>query len=317
MNTFLRKLLVFSIFVPTVFLIGLLLPPTPLAKEYLLTKKPMKDSLLANVKTPRIIFVAGSSMAFGLDSQVFRDSLNRFPINTGLHGGMGLFYMLENTAKYVKKGDVVVVVAEYHQFYGNFADGGEQLLRALFDNSKPMAFFDLTKREMLKTYPYIPKYALSKFIPSEYINAEKEMNPVYSTNSFNKYGDATAHWADQYNKKNIVALMGDLGGQDFSHALVDAMVAFNNEMKQKGATVYISFPPFQHTSFNLCKNQIHYIEKQLRNTNLTIIGTPERFMMPDENIFDTAYHLNKSGVDSRTQLLLEDVKSQMHKDGIQ
>ena len=103
MKVFLRKLLVFSIIVPTVFLIGLLLPPTPLAKEYLLTKKPMKDSLLANVKAPRIIFVAGSSMAFGLDSQVFRDSLNRFPINTGLHGGMGLFYMLENTAKYVKK----------------------------------------------------------------------------------------------------------------------------------------------------------------------------------------------------------------------
>ncbi|HMI07954.1 MAG TPA: hypothetical protein VK528_10440 [Flavobacterium sp.] len=312
MKTFLRKTLYLIIIPPLVFLIGMLLPPTPLAKEYLLASRPFKDSLLLHVKQPRIIFIAGSSMNFGLDSQVIKDSLHRNPINTGTHGGTGLFFMMDHNLPYVQKGDVVVLVAEYHQMYGNFAEGGEELLRVIFDNSEPSLFFKLRKSQLLKTYPYIPKYAMSKFLPAQYFKIK--MNPVYSKNAYNQYGDAVTHWKTAYDKK--VEPFKIIEGGDFNEDLLKALVEFNQKVLAKGAKLYVSFPPYQQTSFDNCKEQIAYIDGRLQKTNLEIIGTPERYVVADDMLYDTPYHLNKKGVDQRTRLLLEDVKAAMKKDGI-
>lgn len=312
MKTFLRKTLYLAIIPPLIFLIGMLLPPTPLAKEYLLVTRPVKDSLLQNVKAPRIIFIAGSSMNFGLDSQIFKDSLHRNPINTGTHGGIGLFFMMDHNLPYIQKGDVVVLVVEYHQMYGNFAEGGEELLRVIFDNSQPSLFFKLRQSQLLKTYPYIPRYAMSKFIPSQYFNIE--MNPVYSKHANNQYGDAVAHWNMVYDKQ--VAPFTAIEGGVFNANLLAALVEFNQKVAEKGARLYVSYPPYQKVSFENCKEQITYIDKKLRKTGLEIIGSPDRYVVPDDMLYDTPYHLNKRGVTWRTHLLLQDVKSAMAKDGI-
>ena len=52
-----------------------------------------KCQLLEDTPSPRIIFVGGSNLAFGLDSQRIKDSLNINVINYGLHAGIGLKYM--------------------------------------------------------------------------------------------------------------------------------------------------------------------------------------------------------------------------------
>ena len=313
MKIFLKKTLYFILIPPFVFLIGLLLPPTPLAKEYLLAARPFKDSLLLNVEQPRIIFIAGSSMNFGLNSQVIKDSLRRNPINTGTHGGTGLLFMMDHNLQYVQKGDVVVVVAEYHQMYGNFAEGGEELLRVIFDNSEPSLFFKLRESQLQKTYPYIPKYAMSKFMPSQYFKLK--MNPVYSVKSFNEFGDAVAHWGKVYDKE--VATFSNIEGGVFNEEVFGALVDFDHKVRAKGARLYVSFPPYQKASFDNCKTQIDYVNRRLQQTDLVIIGTPQRYMVGDDMIFDTPYHLNKKGVDHRTELLLEDIRAAMKKDGIE
>ena len=312
MKTLLIKIFFFAIIPPLVFLIGMLLPPTPLANEYLLKIRPFKDSLIQNVKKPRIIFIAGSSMNFGLNSRVFKDSLHRNPINTGIHGGTGLYFMMDHNLPYIQNGDIVVLVAEYHQMYGNFAEGGEELLRVIFDNSQPSLYFKLRKNQKDKIYPYIPKYSMSKFMPSQYFNLK--MNPVYSVNAYNEFGDAVAHWKMNYGKKIIP--FNNIEGGAFNHDLLKSIVKFGAAVKAKGAILYVSYPPFQRISFENCKTQIDYLDKELRNTGMNVIGTPEKFIVDDDLLYDTPYHLNKKGVDRRTLLLLQDIRSAMAKDGI-
>jgi hypothetical protein len=70
----------------------------------------------------------------------------------------------------------------------------------------------------------------------------------------------------------------------------------------------LTFPALQQTSFELEKEKIKAIEKELRKRDLLLIGTPERYVIPDTLIFDTPYHLTKTGVDLRTRLLIEDLK---------
>lgn len=311
MKRFLKKTILFLLIPLAVMGIGLLLPPTPLAKEYILCAKPMKDSLLANAKPPRIIFIAGSSMNFGLNSQVMKDSLHRNPIDIGTHGATGLYFMMDQTVPYIQKGDIIVVVAEYHQFYGDFADGGEELLRVLFDNNDGMDFFKLRWRQIEKTYPHIPKYALSKFMPGQYF--KKKMDPVYNKTTFNRYGDATAHWTIPYAKK--VDPFTSIVGGDFAHGLVDALAEFNQIVKSKGATLYLSYPPYQKTSYDNCKPQIDYLIGELHKHDFTIISKPEEYIVGDDMLYDTPYHLNKKGVDFRTQHLMQDIKAQLQKEG--
>ena len=62
-----------------------------------------KCQLLEDAPAPRIIFVGGSNLAFGLDSQRIKDSLNINVINYGLHAGIGLKYMIDDISTYAKE----------------------------------------------------------------------------------------------------------------------------------------------------------------------------------------------------------------------
>src|SRR5512140_975750 len=90
-----------------------------------------KDRLIRSTPSPKIILVGGSNLAFGIDSRMMEDSLHVNVVNMGLYAKLGLRYMLAQVKPYIKKGDVVVVVPEYDQFYGNFADGDNTLNTAL------------------------------------------------------------------------------------------------------------------------------------------------------------------------------------------
>ena len=60
-----------------------------------------KLELVRTVESPRVIFVGGSSVAFGIDSQVFEQGLGQPAINLGLHGALGLHFhggLSSNTA---------------------------------------------------------------------------------------------------------------------------------------------------------------------------------------------------------------------------
>lgn len=314
MKLFLRKTFLFLLIPMAVFIIGLFLPATPKAKQSLLMSKFTKDSLLLHTKKPRIIFIAGSSMSLGLYSQPFKDSLHLNPINTGIHGGLGAFYMMDDVIDYVQPGDIIVMAPEYHQFYGNFAYGGEELLRAAFDTSSPRLLLNLRWEQFEKIYPFVPKYSMSKFMPDQYFNLSG--NDFYSKDAFNKYGDAVSHWDKKFDGKFEPFTVID--GGEFNYELIKAMGQFNKMVKSKGARLYISFAPFEKQSFDACKGQVDFVEKELRSIpGITVIGSAERFAIPTDMAFDTPYHLNKKGVFRRTQLLLEDVKTQLKKDGLQ
>ena len=105
---------------PVVLVVAFAIATPPVSKSlsgsYLFAGK-QKDFLLATVESPRIIFIGGSNLAFGTNSQMIKDSLGLNPVNTGLHASLGLKYMLDNTYRYIKKGDIVVVAPEYEHFY--------------------------------------------------------------------------------------------------------------------------------------------------------------------------------------------------------
>jgi len=75
-----------------------------------------KQLLLRTQPSPRLVFIGGSSMAFGVDSAKIAAACGRHPVNMGLHAMIGLPYMLAETEPNLEAGDWVIVAPEYQQF---------------------------------------------------------------------------------------------------------------------------------------------------------------------------------------------------------
>lgn len=301
MRKFIYKVFLFLLLIISFTVLGLFLPTTPRASKSLLMVSAVKDSLLKNTKSPRIIFAGGSNLSFGLNSQMIKDSLKINPINMGIHAGIGLQYMIKSTLRYIKKGDIIVLIPEYEHFYLDYNAGSEELLRMAFDvdisNLQLMSIWQLENIVSI-----MPKYATSKLNPTEYFNVVE--SDVYSVNSFNKYGDAVAHYGMQrrdfpptQNFKN-----------EFNVDVIEKLKKFQLDIERKGASLIVSYPAFQDISYANCEKKIKRIQKEYEVNNFSILGTPERYKCPDVMMFNTPSHLNEQGVDYRTKLFIEDFR---------
>jgi len=305
---FLYKIGLFSIILLLPLIIGLFLPATPRASKSFILINLFKDSLMKNVESPRIIFVGGSNLSFGLNCQMIKDSLNLNPVNTGIHSSIGLIYMMSNSLQYIKEGDIVILVPEYQQFYGDHAygDDGEELTRTIFDvNISKIR--QLNIKQLINVLKVLPRYSFSKFKPGEYFYVIE--SDIYGVNSFNKYGDVYKHWEL---KKEVFKPFGNLGN-NLNIEIFKQIKKYQIEIGKKNAVLLMSYPGYQDLSYLNSNDNIKEIQKQLQSNDIETIGSPERYMMPDSMMFNTPYHLSKKGVDYRTSLLISDIKNTINK----
>lgn len=308
MLRFIKKTILFLSLLGIVLAVGVILPQTPRASRAHLFSQRDKDSLLREVPPPRLIIIGGSNTSMSLNSQIVYDSLGVYPINTGLSASIGLFYMLDNTLRYVHPGDMLLVCPEYAQFYDDLARGTEDLLRVVLDQS-PGELVQLHSRQLSNSLTYLPRYALAKFKPTEYFFYEQE-NEVYLRSSFNRYGDMTTHW---FLSRQSFPVLPPLDPKTFNTDVIDYLKRYEAKLKTKGAHLYITFPALQDKSFDQDSTEIKRLEDRLRKAGFTVVGSPARYRMPDSLMFDTPYHLLQPGVNLRTHVLLEDLTATKRK----
>jgi hypothetical protein len=308
MQKFIKSIAVFLFIFILMIVLGVILPPTPRASTAHLFSKIDKDLLLKDSPSPRMILIGGSNISMSINSETLKDSLLLNPVNTGLSASLGLFYMLNHTREYIKEGDVIIICPEYSQFYDNLSIGTEDLIRVVLDVS-PMEVFKLRADQLLNGLKYIPRYAFTKYKFSEYWVNTSDNNEVYTRSSFNKYGDMTRHW--NLGQKHFEPLE-KIAAFSFDEEVLDFLENYKKEAERKGAQVYITFPAIHQASFVNQVEEIKIIYKKLKDAGFEILGTPDRYRMNSDVMFDTPYHLTKNGVDLRTRLLIEDLKKSLH-----
>lgn len=306
MKKFLTSLIIFIFPLVLLIVVGLILPPTPRASTSHLFAKYHMDSLLRKVPSPRLILVGGSNISLSINSQIIKDSLRINPVNTGVSINIGLCYMLDNTLKYVRSNDIVIVCPEYDQFFNRVSFGGEDLVRTVFDVSRK-SFFNLRLSQVINIAPLIPYYALSKFKVREY-TAERDPSEIYDRNAFNIYGDNCKHWNLASQK---VDALNPIIIKSFDQSAIDLLKEFEAAIKQKDARLFITFPALQEESFLHQRAGIKKVEAELNDSGFTLLGSPDRYIVPDSLLFDSPYHLIKEGVDQRTLLLVRDLEKSL------
>lgn len=302
MRRFLVKVLIFACL--QLFILGFIaLFNVPHASSYMYGYA-MKKKLLQETPGERIIFVGGSNLAMGLNSEIIKEAAGLNPINMGLHAGIGRKLILNDAIlEALKPDDLVVLCLEYDN-YGAMPAGEVvwQLLRI-----NPAAALDLSVSDVIDLsesgFSYLGGQLRNSIHNLLRGRRSSGAGQIYTTDGFNQYGDLTSHWSLGYRegKRSINPLL--LEGKDFDAAIAD-VTEFVQKARGKEAQVVLSFPPIREDQYLEYQESINALTLLLSDVlQLEPIASAEAMAFPEEYFFDTAYHLNYNGVERRSELL--------------
>lgn len=248
MKKFLIQIICFSILVFAIFLLlAFIFPPYP---SYL-TEHRTKRILLEKTDSPRIIFIGGSNLAFGLNSKVIKDSLGMNVVNTGLQASLGLKNMLDDAEPYLREGDNVFIAAEYPQLY-NIFEGSDDNVLAKMSLIEGWSFVKtLNYKQLATVIEYIPESIKLNIIVCIQNNKLNTQN-LYSYNGFNEFGDFTEHWNAHRQEISIDKIQSD-----FDYKAADYVADKLQTWQSKGINVYMIPPVVIESYYSLNKEKIN------------------------------------------------------------
>lgn len=276
-----------------------------------------KDRLIRNTPSPKIILVGGSNLAFGIDSKMMQDSLRLPVVNMGLYAKLGLKYMLAQVRPYIREGDIVVVVPEYDQFYGDFANGDNTLNTALLyapndrvgDFIRSYSIVDVVLRPRVENARRSFLRAAASAIGREDQFFPPDTNPVYNRQSFNEFGDVVAHLGRKGMNPDSIFVAPLPSIKTFNAETLDQLNEIADEAKAQGATAYFMFPSYIDRSYEINAAAIDSLRRRLeKGMRIPILGTAQDFSYPKEYFYDTRYHLNQMGRDLRTRRIIQTLR---------
>ena len=268
-----------------------------------------KHRLLEEAPSPRVIFVGGSSTAFGLDGRVLHKLLpTHYPVNMGLHIELGTEFMLNEVADKVRPGDLVVVALEYDPFLRH--QGSAQILKLAEHRPRSLAYVNLVHASEIGLQ-YLGQLTRRGIKYYQGRDTDDEELP-YARRGFSKrYGDLTMHHG-----KTPADFARGFSSHTFNRhnespkhlaRTAGLLNAFHATCRRKGARVVLVCPPYvrEHLAQrHSLRRSAEWVNAQLRNRlDFAVLDTPMEAAQPREDFFDTPYHLSGAGARKRSRRL--------------
>lgn len=296
MTRIVTKLAALGLLIVMTYIILWLIPPKP----YLVYSSILdKQQRLVNTPAPRLIFIGGSGIALGLDSELIEQKVRRPVLNMGVNAGFGLQYMVEQVKPWVQPGDIVFVVPEYEHFYGALIEGDQNLLWAL--RIQPEMVWRLSWRQLFHILPQFPVFIQQR--AQEIVRTTPD--PIYNRSAFTWRGDFVNH-LDLPSSPLALSAIGD--GQQVNHKALQLLHDFQHDLAQQGAQAYLVYPAIAESFWTFGKNRqvIETLNSMILQQNvMQPLTTPQAAVWPDALFFDTVYHLTRQGRQLRSEMLAE------------
>ncbi|MBQ7333236.1 MAG: hypothetical protein IJW38_02685 [Clostridia bacterium] len=265
-----------------------------------------KVSRLDSIEEEKIIVIGGSSVAFGINSELIEKYTEMPVVNFGLYASLGTKLMLDLSKKSVKDGDVVVIAPEMDaqtlSLYFN-ADSTLEAMDGSFGLLSRVSFEDI-----FKIIASSWDFAAKKLEYRE--SGAPEITGVYSAESFNEYLDVDYvrehNIMHTYYDENLkINLSPDIVSDDFIDYLND-YIAF---CKRKGASVYFSWCPMNslavtNESGESIRDFQNFMEE---NIDAQFISDIADYILPPEYFYDTNFHVNDAGMLRHSVNLTKDI----------
>jgi hypothetical protein len=277
-----------------------------------------KHNLLVQQSSPRIVFVGGSNLAFGLDSSEIERLLGYHPVNMGIHLGLGLDFMLQEVEPFLKHDDVVLMSPEYENFTDLYSGDVGTLFTQMEIQPDSIRFFTLGNLTLFLDQGLIVIGTITRRSASfgiSVLKGEVQKQPQatlgpYQRGAFNQFGDVIAHrnlapkdfQVDKYKPSTPASI----------YRVITKLNAFNNRCQHTGVLVFYSYPPLFQGQMQANADMMREIAFNLsQRLNFPLLDTPEEMSFPLDYFFDGPYHLNAFGTQIRTWHLIEKLRGKL------
>ena len=296
-----------------------LMAPDPRGAEDVWARKHRR---LTSGTTPRIVFVGGSNLAFGLDSQEFERRVQRYTVNMGYNAHVGIAFMLNDVVRLLERGDTVIASFEYplyyrdplHLPYGGSRpfDGvhglGPDLIDVIRDH--PASVWSLNSwpqvREVAIATPLAAQQILFRLIRegATWLLARPRSG---KREEYNAWGDFVSHEGRPAGFRFQSTGAGPerpLNPDAIAQLQIQA-----RRMREKGIGFYIVAQPTPDTYFASERENIARIIEALRRAvpEESVLFDPTASMHPENCFFDSVEHLTWPCRTTHTDWLIQAV----------
>lgn len=264
-----------------------------------------KAERLENIEDKKIVFIGGSSLAFGLRSDEIEKATGYKVVNFGLYATLGSKVMLDLAIDYINEGDIVIFAPELHEdTYSLMVN--YRMLHKCFEN-KPSLNNKLSIDDRFNMF--VNYFAFIQ----ERIGLEVNPSEPYTLSSFNEYGDIDSDVVKQnvlyslYDKGQLVSPSKKLINDDF----VKYLNKYNRKIEKKKATMYLSFSPTNRLSY-VSDNTDAFESLLNEKLDFDLLGSVDSFVYHEDYFYDTNYHLNYSGSLLHSKMLSSLIKDKLN-----
>ena len=279
-----------------------------------------KYDRLHSINEPKLVVLGGSSVVFGVDSEIIEKYTGMPVVNFGLYAALGTKLMLDLSRSAIGEGDVVVLSPELDPQTMSLYFSAEQTLRALDDDFS--MFRDIDSENRLSLLGGMWRFATDKL---ELLRTGRVIDPpgVYNAKNIDGRGDLTYPTPENvmpeyYDSNKRITLTEDILDSEFIDYLND-YIAY---CEGRGATVLFAYcpmneralvRPYSDEAMNTeARREFHgYLSSVIK---CEVIGNIEEAVMDAAYFYDSNFHLNDAGRRTRTIWLTEDILSAMNID---
>lgn len=250
--------------------------------------------------SPKLVVISGSNATLGINMESLAQTLSIHAFNFGLYASDGPGFQSFEAAKILKPGDAVLMPLEYMAY--DYSRPQDSLVDAVYACGRDY-WQSLAWDEKLFYVMAAKPWRLVDAIVFERTKGSVARTAAAASIEAGRFGQnlGEAMPAADHAPPGIqqpIAIRFDPGSPG-----VHAIAKFIREAQQRQIAVFATWPntllfPEYRDNPELAKIRAFY-----DRLDVPVIGTPEDAMFPSDLMGDTLYHLNRAGIDIRTERL--------------
>jgi len=261
----------------------------------------------------KIVFVGGSSLPFGLRSDIAEQCLDGYAVvNFGLYATLGTKFMMDLSKSNIKSGDIVVLAPELNAQTYSLYFNPDAVLEAC--NGLPSAVGRIPASDNIKCIYNYFKFAFEK-IELYKENGKNGIDPIgiYRKDSFNEYGDISVERENNVmNNGCDINMLVETTEELLDAEFIDYVNDYIKWVRKRGAEIYFSYSPVNVKAIRSSKTMRAEFEKALeKSLDCELLYGIEDCLIDERYFYDTNFHLNSAGAVYYTDLLVSAVKKKL------
>ncbi|MFA6829683.1 MAG: leucine-rich repeat protein [Bacilli bacterium] len=272
------------------------------------------DHLILNQDKKKLLFFAGCSMSYGLNSQLVNDTFGNeyVNLNMGVIGGTNAGFQFDCITKYISEGDVFIHAPEEGSPYQNMDDINAEIRMFIMceGNYDLLSLCDMSS--IGKPFSVFGEYAKSRSeLPS--VTYESHLT------TYNSYGDISISRPFTNESKRFSSDKYTYKPEYINETSLARLAQKYDAIKNKGGKVLVSYAPMNYAAMEKVDFDDLVWDRYATNLSLglekygyPVISDVSDYLMDGTMFYDEDYHLNEVGAVKRTEQLIADIQKKLN-----